>query len=141
MFVHFDIRHIGGNMLMLLVVGELLEERLGSLRVLAAYLASGYRREYSDHRMVLPAAGNDRISRSLRCCIWTGGGAVLSGISGSRICPGVQQKPDAPDDLPDAVQRNCQCRNQYSGSCWRFSDGSGVWTLISPRVGNAGSGL
>lgn len=41
MFVHFDIRHIGGNMLMLLVVGELLEERLGSLRVLAAYLASG----------------------------------------------------------------------------------------------------
>ncbi len=41
MFIHFDIHHLGGNMLMLLVVGEFLEERLGRIRILAAYLASG----------------------------------------------------------------------------------------------------
>ena len=41
MFIHFDIRHLGGNMLMLLVVGELLEERLGRIRTLIAYFASG----------------------------------------------------------------------------------------------------
>ena len=41
MFMHFDIHHLGGNLLMLLVVGDMLESRLGALRVLLIYLVTG----------------------------------------------------------------------------------------------------
>ncbi len=41
MFMHFDIHHIGGNLLMLLVVGDMLEERLGAVRVILIYLVTG----------------------------------------------------------------------------------------------------
>lgn len=41
MFMHFDIYHLGGNLLMMVIVGEMLEERLGSIRFLAVYFISG----------------------------------------------------------------------------------------------------
>lgn len=41
MFIHFDIYHLGSNMLMLAIVGDMLEKRLGMLRVTAAYIITG----------------------------------------------------------------------------------------------------
>ncbi len=41
MFVHFGVRHLGENMLMLLLSGRTLERHLGSLRYLILYLTSG----------------------------------------------------------------------------------------------------
>ena len=41
MFVHFDIYHLGSNMLVLVILGDLLEVRLGSIRFVIAYLATG----------------------------------------------------------------------------------------------------
>lgn len=41
MFMHFDIYHLGSNLLMLMAVGELLEKRLGTVRVLFVYFAGG----------------------------------------------------------------------------------------------------
>ena len=41
MFMHFDIYHLGSNLLMLLVVGEMLENSLGALRVSLTYFIGG----------------------------------------------------------------------------------------------------
>ena len=41
MFMHFDIYHLGSNMLVLVILGDLLEVRLGSIRFVIAYLATG----------------------------------------------------------------------------------------------------
>ena len=41
MFMHFDIYHLGSNLLMLFVVGDMLEERLGRGRFVISYLISG----------------------------------------------------------------------------------------------------
>lgn len=41
MFMHFDIYHLGSNLLMLMAVGDVLEQRLGTLRVLVVYFAGG----------------------------------------------------------------------------------------------------
>jgi hypothetical protein len=42
MFVHADIIHFGGNMLMLAVLGLAIENRIGSLNFLLLYLISGF---------------------------------------------------------------------------------------------------
>ncbi len=41
MFMHFDIYHLGSNLLMLLVVGDMLESILGAFRVLLVYFVGG----------------------------------------------------------------------------------------------------
>ncbi len=41
MFMHFDIQHIGGNLLIMVVIGAMLEERLGRVRFLFSYFVSG----------------------------------------------------------------------------------------------------
>lgn len=41
MFMHFDIYHLGSNLLMLMAVGDILEKQMGSLKVLAVYFAGG----------------------------------------------------------------------------------------------------
>lgn len=42
MFVHGDIIHIGGNMLMLAIVGLAIENKIGSMKFLLFYLLSGF---------------------------------------------------------------------------------------------------
>lgn len=41
MFMHFDIYHLGSNLLILVILGDMLEEGIGRLRFLIAYLVSG----------------------------------------------------------------------------------------------------
>ncbi|MCI8504713.1 MAG: rhomboid family intramembrane serine protease [Lachnospiraceae bacterium] len=41
MFMHFDIYHLGSNLLMLMAAGDILEEQLGSLKMLSVYFAGG----------------------------------------------------------------------------------------------------
>lgn len=40
-FVHFDIKHLGNNMLLLIVLGAMLESYMGSIRFLIIYILSG----------------------------------------------------------------------------------------------------
>jgi membrane associated rhomboid family serine protease len=42
MFIHGDIIHIGGNMLMLSIVGLVIENKIGSMKFLLFYLLSGF---------------------------------------------------------------------------------------------------
>lgn len=41
MFMHFDIYHLGSNLLMLMAVGDILEKSLGTFKVLLVYFAGG----------------------------------------------------------------------------------------------------
>ncbi len=41
MFMHFDIYHLGSNLLMLMAVGDILEKELGTVRVVFVYLVGG----------------------------------------------------------------------------------------------------
>lgn len=41
MFLHFDLQHVGNNMLMLFALGSMLEQYTGSVRFLILYLVSG----------------------------------------------------------------------------------------------------
>ncbi|MCI8274217.1 MAG: rhomboid family intramembrane serine protease [Lachnospiraceae bacterium] len=41
MFMHFDIYHLGSNLLMLMAVGDILEKELGTFRVVFVYLVGG----------------------------------------------------------------------------------------------------
>lgn len=41
MFLHFDIYHLGSNLLIMVILGDMLEKRLGSVRFLVSYLMSG----------------------------------------------------------------------------------------------------
>lgn len=42
MFMHFDIYHLGSNLLMLMAVGDILEAHLGSVKVVFVYLIGGF---------------------------------------------------------------------------------------------------
>lgn len=41
MFLHFDLQHVGNNMLMLFALGSILEQYTGSVRFLILYIVSG----------------------------------------------------------------------------------------------------
>ena len=67
MFMHFDIYHLGSNLLMLIAVGDILETHMGTLRILFVYLIGGL-------------AGN---AATLLWCRLLGTSVVSAGASGA----------------------------------------------------------
>ena len=67
MFMHYDIYHLGSNLLMLIAVGDILETHMGTLRILFVYLIGGL-------------AGN---AATLLWCRLLGTSVVSAGASGA----------------------------------------------------------
>ena len=121
MFMHFGIRHIMNNMLVLFVIGDNLERALGHVKYLIFYLLCGIGSNY-----------NDSISRGIRRNFWSGRRPALCGYGQQRAVGRSEYKTTCDHDLFLPVFRIYKHRcGQYRTPVWPCNRLCACYNFIS----------